>query len=267
MAAPSSSPAIRRRFEAADDVLAAAAELAMRLRPPPGAPAAIEKGAQDWVTEADRAVEALVSERIATLFPADGFAGEEAGSARQGALRWVIDPIDGTSNYARGRARWCVSLGLLDGNEPVAGWIVAPVLGERFAALRGAGASLDGRPIRVSDVSDPNRAMIEIGWSPRTGNERFLGVAGRAMAAGAMPRSGGSGALALADIACGRLDGYVEISINLWDVAGALPILAEAGAVVSPFLRDGGLHRAIPIVAATPGLADAMGAIAGIATG
>ena len=75
------------------------------------------------------------------------------------------------------------------------------------------------------------------------------------MALGAMPRSSGSGAMALADVACGRLDGYIEVVIHLWDVAAGLVLLAEAGAAVSPFLRDGGLDRGIPILAACPGIA------------
>jgi len=177
----------------------------------------------------------------------------------------VVDPIDGTSNFARGRDRWCVSLGLLDGDRPVAGILVAPALGETFAAMSRRGATLNGAPIQASPVTDPARAMVELGWSPRVTDEQFTGTFGRLLALGAMPRSGGSGAMALADVACGRLDGYIEFSINLWDVAGALPILAEAGAVVSPFLRDGGLDGAIPLLACCAGLAPMLPDACGVA--
>ena len=256
-----------RRFDVAQAIVAEAAQLAMRMRPPSGGPSAVQKGAQDWLTEADGAVETLISERIGALFPEDGFQGEEDGRTREGSLRWVVDPIDGTSNFARGRNRWCVSLGLLEHDRPVAGIVAAPALGETYAALLGGGATLNGRPIRVAPTDDAARAMVEIGWGPRVERERFVSTVDRVMRLGAMPRSGGSGALALADVACGRLDGYIELHINLWDVAGALPILAEAGACVSPFLRDGGMEGGIPILAAAPGVAERLAEASGIALG
>ncbi|NVN42154.1 inositol monophosphatase family protein, partial [Ameyamaea chiangmaiensis] len=217
------SPAIARRLEVARAVVSDAARLALSMRPAPGGPQATLKNAQDWLTEADGAVEAMISARMQALFPEDGFEGEEGGRTRTGGLRWVVDPIDGTSNFARGRNRWCVSLGLLDGDEPVAGVIEAPALNEVYTAQSGAGAFLNGRPIRASDVADTRTAMIEMGWSSRVPTDTFMDKMGAIMALGAMPRSGGSGALALADVASGRLDGYIEIVINLWDVAGALP--------------------------------------------
>ncbi len=248
--------AVTTRLEAARGIVDEAAALAMRMRPPPGGPAGTQKSAQDWLTETDGAVEGLIAERTRALFPDDGFQGEETGRTRNGTFRWVVDPIDGTSNYARGRSRWCISLGLLQDDRPVAGIIVAPALGETFLGLLGGGATLNGVPIRASPVTDPARAMVEVGWGPRVAQADFVATTGRVVALGAMPRSSGSGAMALADVACGRLDGYIELSIQLWDVAAALVILSEAGAVVSPFLRQGGLERAIPILAACPGIAD-----------
>jgi myo-inositol-1(or 4)-monophosphatase len=153
---------------------------------------------------------------------------------------------------------------LLDGDVPVAGVIEAPALGEIYTAQRGAGAFLNGAPIRASDVTDPRSAMIEMGWSSRVPTPQFMDKIGGIMALGAMPRSGGSGALALADVASGRLDGYVEMVINLWDVAAALVLLDEAGAVTSPFLRDGGLEGGATITAAAPGIADALARATGI---
>ncbi len=95
---------IAQRLEVARAVVADAAAMAMAMRPPPGGPIGSMKGMQDYVTEADMAVEALVSKKIEALFPEDGFMGEEGGRQREGGLTWVIDPIDGTSNYARARA-------------------------------------------------------------------------------------------------------------------------------------------------------------------
>ncbi len=249
---------LQRRLDAALAICAEAAALALRLQPPPGAPQATEKGAQDWLTEADGAVERLIRDRLRAAFPADGFLGEEGGEegdAGSGALRWVADPIDGTSNFARGRPRWCVSLGLLGEGRALAGVLAAPALGETYAAREGGGATLNGRPIRVSDATDMGRAMVEIGWSPRSDTAAFHALNRRVMAAGAMLRAAGSGAMALADVACGRLDGYCELHIRLWDVAAGLAILSEAGAVVSDFLAGSGPTTGDEILAAAPGVA------------
>ena len=254
------------RFEAAQRLAAEAGALAMRLRPPPGAPIATLKSAQDWLTEADGAVEAFLSGELARLFPEDGFQGEETGSARPGTLTWVIDPIDGTANYARGGARWCVSIGLIDADQALLGVLVAPVLGETFTACKGLGATLNGRAIHAADTTDPGRATIEVGWSPRRPNAVFQGIVSRVMAQGATVRAGGSGALGLADVAAGRLDGYLEAHINLWDVAAALVILSEAGAFVSPFLQGNGRTHGNPMIAGAPALAAMLTGCAAVAT-
>ena len=257
------SDALQRRLDAAQSICAEAAALALRLQPPPGAPQATEKGAQDWLTEADGAVERLIRDRLRESFPEDGFLGEEEGDAGNGALRWVADPIDGTSNFARGRPRWCVSLGLIGEGRALAGVLNAPCLGETFAARAGGGATLNGRPIRVSGATDMARAMVEIGWSPRSDTDAFHALNRRVMAAGAMLRAAGSGALALADVACGRLDGYCELHIRLWDVAAGLAILAESGAIVSDFLAATGPTTGDEILAATPALAGELRALMG----
>ena len=256
--------AILTRFEAARSVVRDAAALAMKMRPAPGGPKGTLKSAQDWLTETDGAVEAFISERIGTLFPEDGFQGEEEGRTRTGSLRWVVDPIDGTSNYARGRNRWCISLGLMDGDTPVAGIIEAPALGETYTAVRGHGAFLNGQRIHASPVTDTTSSLIEMGWSNRVPPGVFQQKIDAILNLGAMPRSGGSGAIALAEVACGRQDGYLEICINLWDVAAALVLLDEAGARVSPFLRDGGLTGGIHILATAPGIADALSDAVGV---
>ena len=238
--------------------------MALRLRPPPGGPVGTLKGAQDWLTEADGAVEAFLADRVAAAFPEDGFQGEEGGIATRGKLRWVVDPIDGTANFTRGGPRFCVSLGLIEDRHPLLGVLVAPALGETFHAQTGKGAFLNDTPIHAADTSDFSRATIEVGWSPRRPTEDYLAVVARVMAAGAMMRAGGSGALGLADVAAGRLDGYVEVHINLWDVAGALPILAEAGAITSDFLASSGADDGAPIVAAAPGVHATLAKLAGL---
>ncbi len=246
--------ALQRRLETATALTREAGALALRLRPPPGAPVATLKGTQDWLTEADGAVEKFLSDRLAEAFPEDGFEGEETGRGRRGALRWVVDPIDGTANYARGAPRFCVSLGLLEDRTPLLGVLVAPALGEVFAARQGGGATLNGVPIQVAATTELDRATVECGWSPRRSNAEFLALAQSVMAGGATLRAGGSGAMGLADVAAGRIDAYVELHINLWDVAAALTILAEAGAAVSPFTDGHGTMQGNPILAAAPGL-------------
>jgi len=146
--------ALDARFAAALDLATEAGALALRMRPAVGAQTATLKGAQDWLTEADGAVERFLSERLAARFPTDGFQGEEGGKARGGNLRWVVDPIDGTSNYARGRPRFCVSLALLEDRTPLIGVLVAPAMGETFAARLGGGP----RPVSARRLA-PCRAL------------------------------------------------------------------------------------------------------------
>lgn len=244
------------RFAHARVLATEAAHLAQRLRPARDSATITFKGAQDWLTEADAEVERFLSEKLAALHPEDGFQGEEAGQARAGKLRWVVDPIDGTSNYARGGARWCVSLGLMDDERPLLGAIVAPDMGWSFAGCLGQGATLNERPIRAAATTDLRRGIVECGWSPRRPTAQYIALCDRVMAEGAMLRAGGSGTLGLAEVAAGTLDAYVELHINLWDCLAALAILAEAGAVTNPFLAQGGATRGAPVFAAAPGIAE-----------
>jgi len=258
--------ALARRLDVATRITEAAGALALRMRPPPGAPIATLKGAQDWLTEADGATEAFVSRALADSFPEDGFQGEETGSGRTGTLRWVLDPIDGTANFARGATRWCVSLGLIEDRTALLGVICAPALRETFAARQGNGATLNGAPIHAAATTDLARGMVECGWSPRRPNPRFWKAIADVMGQGAAMRLGGSGAMGLADVAAGRIDAYVELHINLWDAAASLAILAEAGAYVSPFLEGHGRSKGNAILAAAPGIADALAAAVCFAT-
>jgi len=256
--------ALADRFETAKRLATEAGALALRMRPPAGATAATLKGAQDWLTEADGAVERLLSDHLARLYPEDGFQGEEGGRTRSGSLRWVVDPIDGTANFMRGGKRFCVSLGCLEGDTPVIGVIVAPALEETFAARAGGGATLNGAAIGAAGTADLMRATVELGWSRRRPLGDFITLTERVIAAGAMPRLNGSGALGLADVAAGRTDAYVELHINLWDVAAALVVLAEAGARVSPFMSGDGAVAGNPILACAPGIATALSAATSI---
>lgn len=247
------------------DLATEAAALALRMWPPAGSLSGALKGPQDWLTEADGAVERLISERLARDYPADGFHGEESGSTRAGSLRWVVDPIDGTANFMRGGSRFCVSLGCLDGDTPVIGVIIAPALRQTFAARQGAGATLNGSPIHAAETTDLDRSIVELGWSRRRPREAFVALADSIIAVGASPRLSGSGALGMAEVAAGLIDGYVELHINIWDVAAALAILAEARATVSDFMAGEGATAGNSILAAAPGIAIALSAATRIA--
>ncbi len=254
------------RFDTACRLAAEAGAIAMRLRPPPGVRIGTLKGRQDWLSEADGAVERFLSDGLLAAFPEDGFQGEEGGIARAGRLRWVVDPIDGTANYVRGSPRFCVSVALLEESTPLIGVIVAPALGEVFAARRGGGATLNGMAIRAAETTELDQAVVELGYSARVPFAAFAALLDKVGATGAMPRNGGSGALGLADVAAGRIDAYVELELNLWDCAAALAILREAGAACSPFIAEGGAERATRILACAPGVAGVLGAAVGIGT-
>ncbi|MGA3398550.1 MAG: inositol monophosphatase family protein [Acetobacteraceae bacterium] len=247
--------ALQGRFETAVTLATEAGALAMQMC---AATTATLKGPQDWLTEADGAVERFISERLAAAFPSDGFQGEEGGVARGGSLRWVVDPIDGTANYMRGSRRFCVSLACLEDRTPLIGVIVAPALRETYVARLAGGAMLNGTSIHAAETTALDRAVIEVGWSRRRPNQDFLTLSEKLLAQGATLRLGGSGTLGLADVAAGRTDAYVELHINLWDVAAALVLLAEAGAAVSPFLEGDGPTTGNPILACAPGVAGAL---------
>lgn len=224
------------------------------------------KGAQDFLTEADGAVEALFRQRIAEAFPGDAVMGEEMGGARSDRL-WIIDPIDGTANFARGDRQWCVSIGFVLHDKPELGVIHAPALAETYLAWRGRGATMNGKPLKVSDTSDLGRATIEFGWSPRLPAAPYLEALRRLYAGGANVKRSASGALGLAHVALGRTDGYGELHINAWDVAAGLVIAAEAGARLNDFCTGAWLTEGNPILVTTPSLWDAVSVASGIVDG
>jgi myo-inositol-1(or 4)-monophosphatase len=218
------------------------------------------KGPQDFLTEVDGEVERLIATRLHALFPEDGFIGEE-GEGRvghEGAPVWVVDPIDGTSNFARGAPHFCISIGALLGRDIEIGVIYDPMVDELFAARRGAGASVNGAKMKVSDACELNSAAIEVGWNARRGADEYLALIGRIVAVGSAVGRTGSGALGLAYVAAGRRDGYVETFMNAWDCLAGIALIREAGGYVSDFLSNDGLRRGNSILACTPGLKDAL---------
>jgi myo-inositol-1(or 4)-monophosphatase len=223
------------------------------------------KGAQDWLTIADGAVEARFREQIAEVFPGDAVMGEEAGGVAADCL-WIIDPIDGTANFARGDRMWCISIGFVLNGRPEIGIIHAPALGETYLARRGHGATMNGKPIRVAATTDIARSSVEIGWSTRIPIETYLGAVEALFRKGASVKRGASGAMGLAHVAIGRTDAYAEAHINAWDVAAGLVIAGEAGALFNDFCTGNWHANGNPILAVTPALADPVSEATGIAT-
>lgn len=213
------------------------------------------KGTQDMVSEADRACEDRIVGALQQLFPDDGFLGEERGAKNEGAkATWIIDPIDGTANFLRGIPLWCVSLGLLADNEFVIGVIYNPITEELYAARRGRGATLNGRKIEVGNARSLEDARLCIGYSYRRPAAPHAEAVKALLEAHCEYSRLGSGALGLAFTADGRLDGYWEAHINVWDVAAGLCIVKEAGGQMNNFLGEDGLNQGNEVLVGNPHL-------------
>lgn len=222
------------------------------------------KGPQDFLTVTDAAVEKLVRERLAGLFPEDGFVGEESGTA-PGEAVWVVDPIDGTANFARRIPHYCISIAFAARNEILLGAIYDPAHDELYFARKGRGATRNGAAISVSPVADPQSACVEMGWSARVPNATYLEVVAKILAAGANIRRAATGALGLAYVADGRSDAYAELHMFPWDCLAGLLLVREAGGRVCDFLAADGLESGGRVLAAAPGVAALMIEATGIA--
>jgi myo-inositol-1(or 4)-monophosphatase len=193
----------------------------------------------DLVTDVDRACERLIVEAIQTERPGDAILAEEGGGTDDpdAEWRWVIDPLDGTTNYAHGYPRFCVSIGIEHRGIATVGVVYDPLLDELFSAVRGRGATLNGRPLQVSSETRLNRAMLATGFAydvHRSADDNLNHFAAFAKTAQAIRRDG-SAALNLCYIAAGRFDGFWELKLHPWDVAAGILIVEEAGGRTSDF--------------------------------
>ncbi len=224
----------------------------------------------DFVTNADKQAEQAVLEVIRGRHPDHRILAEESASELQGArdapgVLWVVDPLDGTTNFIHGFPQVAVSVAALRNGRPLAGVIIDVTRGEEFAALRGQGATLDGKKIKVSAVDEPGRALLLTGFPFRQKDrltpylelfaELFQQVAG--------VRRAGAAALDMAYVAAGRAEAFWEMGLKPWDLAAGILLVQEAGGRVSDF--DGGdqaLWRG-DVVAAGPGLFELVRAACG----
>ncbi len=207
--------------------------------------------ATDPVSDADREAERVIRELLTAERPDDGLVGEEGSRIDGGGRRWIVDPLDGTVNFLYGLRAWGVSIALEDEEGLAVGVVFNPVSGECFAAERGKGATMSGRPIQVTDCRSLDRAMVSTGFSYEA--ERRAEQA--AVLIELLPRirdlrRAGAAALDLAYVAAGRVDAFYERGLKRWDEAAGLLLVHEAGGVTADL--DGEPHGVV--AAATPEL-------------
>jgi myo-inositol-1(or 4)-monophosphatase len=207
----------------------------------------------DMLSEVDEEVERLIVDGIHTARPDDGILSEEGAEAEASSdVRWVIDPIDGTTNYLYGHPGYGISIAVEIGGEAVAGVVADPVHGETFTAVRGGGAKRNGTPIAVSGETELASALIAtgFGYTPER-RTRQAEIVTRVIGSIRDIRRMGAAAVDLCSVACGRVDAYYEFGLNRWDLAAGSLIAAEAGALVGQ-LENG------TVVAASPALYDGL---------
>ena len=200
-----------------------------------------KKGEIDLVTDADRGAEQIIKDVIFGKYPDHRMLAEESGrSLQQSDYYWLVDPLDGTTNYSHGFPVYCVSIALLEKGEAIAGCIYNPILNECFTAVKGKGALLNGASIAVSGTTELGDSLLATGFpydlrrSDDDNIKEFTAFAKRARAI----RRAGSAALDLAYVACGRFDGFWEFKLSPWDLAAGLLMVTEAGGEATSYNGD-----------------------------
>lgn len=221
------------------------------------------KGHQDLVSNADRDVETFIREAISTAYPDDGIVGEEHETVEGSSGKvWVIDPIDGTANFVRGIPAWCVVIACTENGVTEIGVICEPCSGETFAAERGHGATVNGKPAHVSAATSLSDGSIGTGHSGRVAHEGIVTAIRLLFDQGGLFFRNASGALMLAYVATGRLVGYLEEHMNSWDCIAALLMVEEAGGQILALDPERVIHHGTKVIAAGPALYEPLEAIA-----
>lgn len=195
------------------------------------------KGRNDFVSEVDRAAESEIIDIIRKAYPSHSILAEESGEYSGDGYQWVIDPLDGTTNFLHSYPQYAVSIALLDKGKLAQAVVFDPLRDELFTASRGAGAQINDRRIRVSSVKKMDSALLGTGFPFKEFDhlETWINCFRELLPMSTGVRRAGSAALDLAHIACGRLDGFWEIGLNRWDIAAGCLLIEEAGGLVSDF--------------------------------
>ncbi len=215
------------------------------------------KAPNDFVTEVDHAAEAAIIDTLLAAYPGHGILAEESGStrgARDSEYVWIIDPLDGTTNFIHGLPTYAVSIGLAFRNQMQQAVVYDPARNDLFYATRGRGAYLNDKRLRVSRRSRMADALIGTGFPFRKGDDlaRYLHMMEKVMKVCAGMRRPGAAALDLCYVAAGWYDGFFETGLSPWDVAAGSLLVAEAGGLIGNFTGDADFLHAREVVAGNP---------------
>ncbi|KQV80060.1 inositol monophosphatase family protein [Rhizobium sp. Root1220] len=248
--------ALNTRAAAAIEIARRVGREAARFRAEMGSGLEVEnKGLQDFVTVADRNAEQAIRDGLLSMFPQDTFMGEETGGTSGSAGTWVVDPIDGTTNYIRGFRHWGVSIAFCAEGRLEIGAVYDAAKDSVASAIRGRGAFREGVPVHAAKTTDPANAMCILGHSRKTSFDEHLAVSHRLHEHGMDYRRMGAAAIDLLRVAEGAADLYYERHLNAWDMLAGALIASEAGAKVAMPELQTLLEHGGPVVAFTPGLA------------
>ena len=222
--------------------------------------AVMEKERMDFVSEVDRMAEQLIIRDLKRAYPGHAFIGEETGETGRSRQTWVIDPLDGTHNFLRGFPHFCVSIAMLENGEPVYGVIYDPLRDETFTASKGDGAFLNERRIRVTTRDGLSGALLCTGFPYRQRRhlDAQIEMTKTLLSSAEDVRRTGSAALDLAYVACGRIDGYYETGLKLWDMAAGCLIVREAGGRYCDMAGREGIPESGNLIAGNHKVASAM---------
>ncbi len=214
-----------------------------------------EKNRNEYVTEIDRMAEDVIVEVIKDHYPEHAILGEERGQQGEHEFQWIIDPLDGTTNFIHGFPVFSVSIAVMHNDQLEHGVVYDPLRQEIFSASRGQGAQLDGRKIRASRRPSMQHSLIATGFPYRANKQyldQYLEMLRAIISVSAGIRRPGSAALDLCYVAAGRVDGFWEIGLNIWDIAAGALIIKEAGGRISDFHGGDGYLQSGNVVAGNP---------------
>ena len=219
------------------------------------------KGRNDFVSEVDRMAEQDIIRTVQRSYPDHAFLAEESGASGDAEYVWIIDPLDGTTNFLHGFPVFCVSIAVMHRGRLEHGVIFDPLRNELFTASRGAGASVDGRKMRVSDTRLLEKSLLGTGYpyKPESGwLDAYMDMLKSAIRETSGVRRPGAAALDLAYVAAGRLDGFWEIGLNIWDVAAGALMIQECGGIVTDLAGRDGWQQSGNVVAGNPKIHEAL---------